>query len=215
MDGFDEQVLKRLPLTEAMLLLFRQVLDESTLGQIFEKYRGRCYERELSFAKLVYLIRDALVQHQGSGRQSLQRAQEAHALAVTPSGAYQKLARLPLAVSQQLLAHAATRLQGLMPASATEPLPASLAGLRAVAVDGKTLKHVTRRLKGLRHLRGKLLGAKLCVAMDLVQGLALAMAASENGEANEVPLTPAVLRRCIKPPIRGRSCGSPMPSSAT
>ena len=194
---FQRDLLSRLPLAEAVLLLFGHVLDGPSLERVFDGHRGRCYERELGFATLTNLTRDALVRHGGSGRASFERAAEAGTLPVAVNTAYAKLARVPPAVSEALLGHAAGRLSGLFPDGyAAHPVPASLAGaFRVVVLDGKTVKHVARRLKWTRDLRGRLLGGKLCVALDLHDGRAIAMAASENGEANEVPLaTPLVGR---------------------
>jgi hypothetical protein len=56
--------------------------------------------------------------------------------------------------------------------SAGSPLPASLADLAVVAIDGKKLKRAAKRLKALRGLPGKLLSAKLLVALDLRTKLA-------------------------------------------
>ncbi len=200
MDDFEQRLLSGLPLAEAVLLQLSQVLNPKELDQLFETHRGRCYEKELKFATLVGLIRDALLIHRGSARRSFERAKRDEQLPVAIASAYAKLGRLPLELSQALLAHAAQRLGPLLPRAMASALPASLRGLRVVALDGKTIKHVARRLKPLRNLRAKLLGGKLAVAMDLQSGLALGLCASANGEANEVPLTwqlaPQVRQAC-------------------
>ena len=110
MDDFDRELLARLPLAESVLVLLGHVLDAKSLDQLFEAHRGRCYERELSFPMFVELIRDALLLHKGSGRESFERAQRAERIKVAVQSAYGKLARVPLAVSQALLSHAAQRL---------------------------------------------------------------------------------------------------------
>ena len=61
MDGFDAQLLARLPLARAVLELFDHVLDDGLCGAVFDAHRGRCYEDALTFATLVRVIRDALV----------------------------------------------------------------------------------------------------------------------------------------------------------
>ena len=43
------------------------MLDEPFLDWLFDEHRGRCYERLLTFPTMVYLIRDALVIHGGTG----------------------------------------------------------------------------------------------------------------------------------------------------
>jgi hypothetical protein len=193
MDDFDRELLARMPLAEAALDVFAHLLDERFLSQVFEDHRGRCYERELSFANLVYLIRDALLCHGGSGQASFERAEERGQLPVAVANAYAKLGRVPVAISMALLAEGCGRLAELMPAGLTSPVPASLAGFKVVAIDGKKLKKAAKRLKVLRGLPGKLLGAKLLVAMDVHSGLAMAMNVSLDGESNDVPLVPGLL----------------------
>src|SRR5207247_367143 len=109
------------------------------LNDLFDRHRGAAYERELSFATLVALTGDALLEHDGSGRQSFQRGRAQGELAVTDQAAYQKLGRLPLAVSEAFLAESTQRLFQVMPAPAPHlaSLPASLCDLEIVVLDGK------------------------------------------------------------------------------
>src|SRR5688500_11205869 len=205
MEDFQGELLARLPLARAVFHLFSHVLGEPFLGGLFEAHRGRCYERGLSFPQLVYLVRDALLVHEGSANQSFTRAAEAGELPVAAGNAYGKLSRLPVPLSVALLSEGASRLAGLMPPGLPSPVPASLAGFAVVALDGKKLKNAAKRLKVLRGLPGKLLGAKLLVALDLHTGLAVAMGVSEDGESNEVPLVPSLL-----PQVRDRAGGRPV-----
>jgi len=198
MDGttFQSELLARLPLAQAVFRLFAYALPEPFLQELYEEHRGRCYERALTFPQLVYLVRDALLVHEGSGHRSFRRAEEAGELPVAVLNAYGKLARLPLPLSLALLAGGTRRLAGLMPPGYTPaPLPASVvaAGLRPVVVDGKKLKNAAKRLKVLRGLPGKLLGAKLLAGLSLDSGLVVAMSADPDGEANDVPLVPGLL----------------------
>lgn len=95
MDGFAVEVLARLPLAQAVFNLFSYVLDEGYLGELFERHRGRCYERELTFHELVFLLRDALLVH-GSGHAGFEAAREAGALPVAIKNVYEKLGRFPV-----------------------------------------------------------------------------------------------------------------------
>jgi hypothetical protein len=52
MEGFEMEVLRRLPLAQSVLAMFSYVLDEPFLDGIFEEHRGRCYEDVLTFATL-------------------------------------------------------------------------------------------------------------------------------------------------------------------
>jgi hypothetical protein len=196
---FQRHLLERLPLAESVLLMFSHVLGEQSLGEMYERNRGRCYERALCFAEVVYLVRDALLEHGGSGNASFEAAKEAGELPSSTRAVYGKLARMPMAVSMALLREAAPRLSDVLPEGLATPpvvaLPASLAGLRGIVVDGKTLKHVHKRLKALRRRRGKANSGKLLAALELRSGLALAVEATPNSEANDVSLVGGLLRQ--------------------
>ena len=56
-----------------------------------------------------FLIADALLEHSGSGNQAFERVQEAEVLPVSITSAYDKLGKLPLAVSETLLLRKAPR----------------------------------------------------------------------------------------------------------
>ncbi|MCY2992904.1 MAG: hypothetical protein NTY19_34235 [Planctomycetota bacterium] len=105
----------------------------------------------LTFATLVRLVSDALLEYEGSGRQAFERAREAGELDAVSRAVYGKLARVPLCLSAGLLAKAMARLNELYPpAIAEKAAPPSLRKLEVVYHDGKTLKHVAKRLKVLR-----------------------------------------------------------------
>jgi hypothetical protein len=87
-------------------------------------------------------------------------------------------------------------LRALLPPEAVATnLPASLSGLTTVILDGKKIKKVAKRLQPLRGTPGKVFGGKLLVAYLPGQGLAVAMAADPDGEANDIKLVPQVLPR--------------------
>jgi hypothetical protein len=195
-DRFDTEVLQHLPLSEAVLLLAHHTASPEVLNDLFERHRGSAYQRQLSFATLVHLIGDALVQHAGSGRQSFARARHEQALPVSIQAAYQKLGRLPLAVSEALLAESTQRLLPLLPAThAPSDLPDTMAAWTMVVVDGKVVKRVPKRLRPLRGWPGGVVGGKALVALDLRRRLALALATHADGQTNEAKLVPALLPR--------------------
>jgi hypothetical protein len=190
----DREVLQRLPLSEAVLLLARHATAADVLNDLFERHRGSAYQRQLTFATLVALTGDALLEHDGSGRQSFARAREQGELSVTIQAAYQKLAHLPLPVSEALLAESTQRLLHVLPAPTPNPtLPASLHALEIIALDGKVVKRVPKRLRPLRGCPGGVLGGKALVALNLRNHLALAMATHQDGQTNEVKLVPALV----------------------
>jgi hypothetical protein len=191
--AFARQALDRLPLAQSVLLLWQQVADPAFLQDLFDKRRGRAYQKTLSFPTLVHLVADALLQHDGSARASFERAREHDALPVTIPAAYGKLRRLPIAVSTAFLAEGTARLHELLPAKPPTTIPRSLQEFTVTVLDGKTIKHVGKRLKLLRGVRGGVLGGKTLVALELNSGLAVAMGAHPDGECNELRLVPAVV----------------------
>src|SRR4051812_41814004 len=121
MDGFDAQLLARLPLAQGMIELFDHVLDDGLCEQVFDAHRGRCYEDALTFPTLVRVIRDALVLHGGSARRAIADVVDADRLGAAPSGVYRKLSNLPPALSQALLRRGTERLAPLAAAARTLP----------------------------------------------------------------------------------------------
>lgn len=185
---FQRELLARLPLADAVLSLFGFLFNDTFLDQVFDRHRGRCYERDLSFARLVELLRDALLVHQGSGRASFEQAAEQGDLPVLVGSVYQKLSRVPVEVSMAMLRESACQLPQVLPTRMACPLPPSLHDLQVVVLDGKVLKHVPHLLKPLRPLQGKLLGGRVLVALAMHPGLALAMNATPDAFRNDVPL---------------------------
>ena len=203
-DAYARETLQRLPLADATLSLWAFVLQPAFLDGVFLRYRGRSFEDTRRFAGFVELIGDALLQHAGSGRQSFARAKEQGTLPTSIEAVYGKLRRVPLQLSLGFFAESTARLRVLLPGglTATE-LPTSLDGLTVVVGDGKTLKRVAKRLLPARRAAGKVYGGKLLVAYLPTQGLAVAMAADLDGEANECRLVPQMLaqaRSCVAGP---------------
>ena len=196
LDVYARETLQRLPLADASLSLWSFVLRPVFLAGVFACYRGRSFEDTLTFPVFVELIGDALLQHGGSGRQSFARAHEQGTLPTSIEAVYAKLRRVPLSLSLGFLAESTARLRDLLPAGhVATALPASLQELTVIVGDGKTLKRVAKRLLPARGVAGKVLGGKLLVAFLPVQGLAVAMAAEPDGEANECRLVPQVVEQ--------------------
>lgn len=201
MEAFALEVCQRLPLAEAVLRLFASITEPDFLTGLYDAHRGRCYEKIIGFPLFVRLIADALLEHRGSGRQSFQRAQAAGELEASLKAAYGKLARIPPALSSALLAEATERLALLRPPT-PNALPACLSGLTVLFLDGKKVKHVAKRLRALRKVRGQVFGGKLLVALAWDSGLAVALEADPDGEAGDTPLVPGLVDQ-----VRSRSAG--------
>ena len=193
MDGFDLELLNRLPLAEATWTLFRYAAIDEVLEQVFEQNRGRAYRSKLTFSTLVDLVSDALLVHQGSGRRSFADGRERGCLTITDQAAYGKLRRIPVAVSEALLLEVGARLRAVVPPMQSRALPECFEDFQVVTIDGKKLKKLAKRLKPLRGVSGSLLGGKVLVGIDSRSGLAIAMSSALDGEANDAPLVPALV----------------------
>lgn len=194
MDGFSLEAISRVPLAEAVMLLFRSVTDEDLLTSIWDEHRGRCYDRVISFPLIVHLISDALLTSK-SGRQSFQHNMQPGVLEASVQAAYQKLAHLPIAVSEAFLERSTAVLRKTFPEWSAWQRPESLQEFRIVTYDGKAIKKVGRRLKPLRGTKGGLIGGRALVALDWDTNMAVTMHGESDGEANEVKHTGTVVRR--------------------
>jgi hypothetical protein len=189
-------VLDRLPLADAVLSTLSYLLGPEVLGPIFDEHRGPSFEQVLTFPTFVDLIADAVLKYQGSARKSLGQAREAGTLPTCDGAFYGKLRRVPQELSLGFFEETAARLRELLPAGCdAAELPASLDGLTVVVIDGKKIKRVAKRLLPVRGAAGKVYGGKLLVAYLPREGLAVALAADPDGEANDLRLLPELLPR--------------------
>lgn len=183
----------KMPLAEAVVQALGWVGNAERLQAIFAAHRGRCYDKQIRFPDLVTLVGQALLEHGGSGHQSFTRGQESGVLEASLVAAYGKLGRLPVPLSQPFLTELSQSLRALFPAAAARTPPASLRGLNTIALDGKAIKRVAKRLQPLRKLAGGLLGGRALVALHYETGFVLALHADEDGDANEVRFVPELL----------------------
>lgn len=187
MQAFEREVCQRLPLADAVFRLLDYALADDFLDDVFDRYRGRSYEDTLTFPCFVQLLADALLGPQHSAHRHFRKAQDQGTLPVGVEAIYGKLRRAPLTLSAGLLCEGTARLRQVFP-DALDPLPPSLDPFDVYAFDGKKVKFVAKRLKVLRRLNGQVLGSKLLVVQHVASGLAVALAADPDGEADERPL---------------------------
>ncbi len=202
--SFALDVLARLPLAEAFYSLWHFLAEADFLQTLFDKHRGRAYQDQLTFAELVHVVADALTRYHGSGRKAFVEAVDHQQLSTQQRAIYGKLSRLPLPLAEAFLAEMTGRLRPLFPSGMLRTqLPASLVGLTVVIVDGKKIKRVAKRLLELRGRPGKVYGGKILAAYLPADGLAVALAADPDGEANDIRLVPRLLpqvRACVDGP---------------
>ena len=204
MDEFILKAIERVPLAEAVLLLWRWATTPERLQSIWDRNRGRCYDKVIEFPVMVNLISDALLICE-SGRESFQKNIENGTLEASIQAAYKKLGRIPVAVSEAFLLNTTSALREAFPDWAQWKSPSSLRNLQVVIFDGKALKKVAKRLKRLRGVPGGLLGGRALVAIDWETGLAIAMRGDLDGDSNEVKhvkdLVPQVGRELPSPKL--------------
>lgn len=191
---FARQVFDRLPLAQASLALFSYAVPTPFLSNLFQTHRGRCYQDLVTFPQLVKWTFDALVEHQGSGRQA-HRHRTREPDDAGNEAFYGKLRRIPPRLSEAFLRDVTHRLTDLFPKVVARRIPASLDHLEVLVLDGKSLKKVAKRLRETRGTPGKLLGGKLLVAYRPRDGLVLDLASDLDGETNEAKLIPDLVPR--------------------
>jgi hypothetical protein len=184
---FELQASRRVPLADSVLRLLRYSIDKDFLADVFARHRGSCFERDLSFDVFVHLMSDAILGHQGSAHQTFRNAKKQGELKTSIKSVYERLATIPCGLSTALFAEASRRLDRVS-ACNSDPLFGAFAGRRVLALDGKKIKYVAKRLKQLRGLKGNILGGKLLVAQDMATGQAVAVEAAVDGEAADQPL---------------------------
>jgi hypothetical protein len=192
------EVANRLALAEATLLGLAYLTDPAFLGGVYERYRGRTYEGDLSFECMFNLVSDALMTRGGSLLAAVTAAQKDPAFDVSEQAVYGKLRRIPQSLSHGFLVEGATRLMDVMNPPVS-PIPISLQDFEVLVIDGKKLKNVAKRLKPARSFRGSVLGGKVLAGIDLRTGLMRFMSSHQDGETNDVPLVAPLLEqmRCF------------------
>jgi len=192
--SFAFDVLARLPLAEAFYSLWHYLTSPDILQPLYQHHRGNGYQQQLSFSQLVTVVADALTRHHGSGRKAIQDALDQHKLPTQQRAVYGKLSRIPLPLAEALLPELTAQLSLVLPTTAVHTaLPPSLDGLTVVVLDGKKIKRVAKRLLEVRGRPGKVFGGKLLAAYLPRLGMAVAVAADPDGEANDIRLVPRLL----------------------
>jgi hypothetical protein len=195
---FSRIVLSKLPLADSTWRMLHFTLNDDWLSDLWDRERGRCYEKKLEFPTLARLVAEALTQHGGSGRQAFERGKESDILSVAISSSFEKLGNLPVPLSEKLLEEGTQQLVRLLPENpVVDPFPVSACwkGHEVFGVDGKAVKHVKRLLKELRDLQAGILGARASVVLNMRTGMAVGMIGHLDGEAGEAALTEQLLPR--------------------
>jgi hypothetical protein len=194
----------KLPLGEAVHTLLRDCLDQKRLASIFEKHRGRSYEKIISFPLMVQLIGDSLMSQGGSAYRTFSLAQEAGELEASKVAAYRKLSRTPIPLSMAFFTECNQSLLDTFPKKARRQSPKCLQKMETIILDGKAIKGVAKRMKALRATKGGLLGGRALVGLHFETGLIVGFHAEADGDANDsrfVPELLPVIEQRIKGPL--------------
>jgi hypothetical protein len=186
----DLDVSYRLPLADATFRLLDYATDDDFLYGVFERHRGRSYEKVISFPLFVHLLTDSLLGHRGSAHQTFRHAIKNDSLEASIQAMYGKARRVPLTLSLAFFTETAARLRLVAAPAVANRLPTCFAAFWSLAFDGKKLKYVAKRLKQTRGLKGNIYGGKLLVVQDMVTQQAIAVQATKDGEAADNPLVP-------------------------
>jgi hypothetical protein len=191
---FATETLARLPLAEGFYQVWAFIAPDDFLQTLFDEHRGPCYDDVLSFPEIILVLADAITRYHGSGNRAITKAILRQQLSVKARAVYGKLSRLPLGLAEALLSGLTARLRPLFPQGLfRSDIPVSLRGFNLAVLDGKKIKRVAKRLLAVRGRPGKLFGGKILVAYSPADGLAVAMAADPDGEANDIRLMPRVM----------------------
>jgi hypothetical protein len=183
----------KLPLGEAVHTLLRDCLDQKRLASIFEKHRGRSYEKIISFPHMVEMIGDSLMSQGGSAYRTFSLAQEAGELEASKVAAYRKLSRTPIPLSMAFFTECNQSLLDTFPKKARRQSPKCLQKMETVILDGKAIKGVAKRMKALRATKGGLLGGRALVGLHFETGLIVGFHAEPDGDANDSRFVPDLL----------------------
>ena len=191
LDVLAAMVLPSVPLANAILTVWSYLLDPAFLKDFYDRHRGRGYEDILTFPTIVALTRDALVLHKGSALPAIERTDE-HGEMPTCQGPTTPTAPHPTRAERGLPrgSHPAARRPPAATVRRSGPAGVVADAFEVIDLDGKQIKGVAKRLGPARGRPGKVIGGKVLVASSRAPGMAVAMAAERDGEANGIRLMP-------------------------
>jgi Transposase DDE domain len=165
------------------------ILNPERIDEVFSRTAERQYTRELVFSSLVELMGQVVLGVQPSVHAAYRKM--ADKLGVSDQAVYDKLERVELAVSAELVRDSACQAQPVIDRLAT--VPPLLPGFRVKILDGNHLAATEHRIKELRTTWAAPLPGKLLVVLDQERMLATDVIPCEDGHAQERSLLGAVL----------------------
>jgi hypothetical protein len=185
-----EPFLSQRPVAVMARAILERLLDPARLDAVFAQSARQQYTQTLLFSTLAELMSQVVLGIQPSVHAAYQAM--ADRIPVSDQAVYSKLQHLELAVSQALVRDSAARAQPVIAAlDATQP--AWLPGYHTKILDGNHLEATEHRLPELRSTWAAPLPGKGLVVLDQPTGTVSAVLLTENGQAQERSLLPAVL----------------------
>ena len=184
-----ERFVKHSPISVMAQLGLELVLEPEWVDELFEKHRGRQYQRELLFSTTVDIV--ALVAL--GMRPSVHAAARAREdLGVSLSALYEKLNHTEPALGRALVEQSAKRLEPTVE-QLRRGQPPLCPGYRVRVVDGNCLAPSEKRLKPLRSVRTAALPGRSLVVYDPDTSLVVDVLPCEDGHAGERTLMAALV----------------------
>jgi IS4 transposase len=188
-----EQCAKGSPVTVMARLALQHALEPAWLDKLFERKRGKQYERALLFSTTVDLMSLVAV----GLRPSLHAAaKECSELAVSVQALYDKIKHTEPNLVRALVTESATRLDAVLaPMIQDEPL--TVPGYRLRIVDGSHLPATEKRLKPLRGFGGAPLPGHSLIVYDPDRKLVIDIEPCEDAYTQERAVMLSLLERAM------------------
>jgi DDE family transposase len=170
--------------------LLHRLFDPSRLDSLFERVADRCYHRQLRFSALVELMADVVLRIQPSVYAAY-RSRSA-SLGISDTALYNKLARVELPLAAELVTDSAAQAAPVIDALGGRQ-PSWLPGYRVRILDGNFLAATEHRLTELRTTWAAAMPGKVLVVLEPDTGLAVHVALTPDGHAQERSLCGDIL----------------------
>jgi len=188
-----EHCAKGSPVTVMARLALQHALEPAWLDKLFERKRGKQYERDLLFSTTVELMSLVAV----GLRPSLHAAaKECLELGVSVQALYDKVKHTEPNLVRALVTESATRLDAVLaPMIQDEPL--TVPGYRLRIVDGSHLPATEKRLKPLRGFGGAPLPGHSLIVYDPDRRLVIDIEPCEDAYTQERAVMSSLLERAM------------------
>lgn len=188
-----EHCAKGSPVTVMTRLALQHALSPAWLDKLFERHRGKQYERELLFSTAVDLVSLVAVGLRPSLHAAARECQE---LGVSVQALYDKVKHTEPNLVRALVTESAMRLDAVLaPMLQDEPL--TVPGYRLRIVDGSHLPATEKRLKPLRGFGGAPLPGYSLIVYDPDRRLVTDIEPCEDAYTQERAVMTSVLERAM------------------